>query len=193
MLLNNLARCDCTMVEFTDDEIDGMQAYSEAIRREVSGTSSPIGPNQRAELMRLCAEAFEVRERIPRLWFTMAKSRRAMLRIDVPPDDLIARIVLAKCLVGGVQEQAPRRNWERVAAPGQSEGLSYPLRDCLYGPYVGEIFHWEFNGYAFNIFRGTSDAERKSFFLQWDYEYYVIPSWVPKRLRPYEGIDPNPY
>lgn len=181
-------------VVFTDDELDGMAGYSELVRTEVSGLSSPIGPNQRAELHRLCAEAFSVEFRIPNLWFTKAKTRRQMLRSNLQPDDLRARIILAKCLVGGQQGQAPRRNWERVAAPGQGESFRYPLREMLYGPYVGDqIFHWEFNGYAFNLFRGTTDVEKKSFYLQWDYEYYEIPNWVPQSLRPFDGIDPNPY
>lgn len=182
------------MVDFTQDELDGMYAYSELVRAEVSGSGSPLGPNQRAELNRLCAEAFQVTARAPALWFTQAKTRRQMLRRDLNPDDLIARIILAKCLVGGQQPQAPRRNWERVAAPGQGDLYYYPLREMLYGPYVGDqIFHWEFNGYAFNIFRGDSPAEKKAFFLQWDYEFYEVPSWVPESLRPFDGIDPNPY
>lgn len=182
------------MVAFTDDELRGMAVYSELIRAEVSGSYSPIGPNQRSELVKLCAECFQVEPRIPRLWFTLATVRRQMLRPNVPPDDLIARIILGKSLVGGMLPQGPRRNFERVSPAGAGNSYSFTLRECLYGPYVGDqIFHWEFNGYAFNVFKSQIQTEKTAFFLQWDYEYYIVPAWVPQELRPYEGIDPNPF
>lgn len=180
-------------VKFSEDEIKGMKAYSELVRTEVSGVDSPLGPNQRAELVRLMAECFVVEPRISRLWITKAKSRRAMLREDVPPDNLIARIILAKCLVQGQNNYNERSNYERIAAFGYSESVSYTLRECLYGPYAGEVFHWEFNGYRFNLLNRSTPNEKISFWLQWDYETYIVPNWVPKALRPFEGIDPNPY
>ncbi len=180
-------------IVFTEDEVKGMKAYSEMMRTEVSGENSPLGPNQRAELVRLCAECFGVEQRIPRLWFTKAKTRRAMLREDVDPDELVARIILAKCLVQGQDNNNARSNYERVAAFGYSESVAYPLRECLFGPYVGEIFHWEFNGYLFNLAKRPEPREKISFWLQWDYEVIHVPKWVPKRLRPFEGPDPDPY
>lgn len=182
------------MVAFTDDELKGMAVYSELVRAEVSGSYSPIGPNQRAELIRLTAEAFMVGERAPRTWFSLGTERRQMLRPNVPPDDLIARIILAKSLVGGMLPQGPRRNFEQVRSATDGPTFRYTLREMLYGPYVGDqIFHWEFNGYAFNLYKGTTQAEKISFFLQWDYEYYIVPHWVPAELRPFDGIDPNPF
>lgn len=182
------------IIPFTDDELAGMAVYSELVRSEVSGSYSPLGPNQRAELVRLSAEAFSVGPRAPMTWFTLGTERRQMLRANVPPDDLIARIIFAKCLVGSDTISGPRRQFERVAPSGSTDSYSYSLRDMVYGPTVGgQIFHWEFSGYGFNIFRSETPSEKIALFLQWEYEYYAIPSWVPTSLRPYNGADPAPF
>ena len=171
-----------------------MRNYNDGLRIRISGDRAIVGPRQRAELSRLVGEAFGVVPRIVQAYFTLAGTRRQFLQATANEDDFRSRVVLAKCLTLDPAPDSPRVQWERVQSSDPADSSYNSLRDLLYGTTAaGELSNWNFNSAKFNAYDSSTAGQETSFFLQWDYEYVFVPDWVPVYLRPFDGIDPNPY
>lgn len=182
------------MVTLTEAEFVGMTGYNDQVRIRVSGDNPICGPNQRQELYRLVGDALGVVPRITAAYFTLAKTRRQFLQIKLSPDDFRARVVLGKCIINDPVDDSPRVQWERVRGLQPGDSRYNTLADLIYGYDLDEsLSQWNFNAIGFNVYGSPKPSEAIACFLQWDYEYVFVPSWLPQYLKPYLGEDPNPY
>lgn len=182
------------MVTLNREQRDGVTAYNESVRYVVSGATSQWGDNQRAEFIRIVAEAYATSERYARLWFTVAGQRRSFLGKDPNVPEWEGKVILAKCLVLQTTDSFGARTQYIQARPSSGAAVGTPLKTLLEEPFpFGPVFNWNFNGHLFNARQGDTNEERITFWLEWHYDTRIVPWWVPEELKPVGGIDTQPY
>lgn len=182
------------MVTRSPELLAGQEALNEQIRYVVSPPSSKWTNTQRAEFIRILANAYGVGERQARLWTTLGVQRRPFLSVSLDNKTYIGRIILAQCLY---YELVPEAVWssEFVEVRGTFFPTSgQPLRQLLEEPYwYSDLFHWNYQGYIWDEDLIETSGEQPVFSLEWNYGATAVPHWLPDELRPFPVGDSEPF
>src|SRR5688500_12647602 len=181
-------------IEWSERQLAGMAWWNQEIRHVFSPPTSLWANEQRAEFVRFVAEGYGVGERNVRTWFSKNQRQTPFLRIDLPKDTFIGRVIFAKCLCFLPMTESKGRT-ERILVRGSQYNLDgVPFRPLLEDFLAyRETFHWEFNSHEWNPNEGDSLPEICGFHLVWNYGLYNVPGWLPEEYRPTPGIDADPF
>lgn len=179
---------------FTEGELAGQNYYNSQLRRYFSPPTSLLENSQRAELVRIVANCFNVGERNVRTWFAINQRQTPFLRQDLDDETYISRVILAKCLIALPPSPDDTRIERVLIQGGFYNGDGIPLRPLLYEEYYyRDCWRWEFNTHEWNPNNGYSDPEINSLTLVWYYGFAYVPEWLPEHLRPLPRLDAAPF